>query len=243
MKIIPGAVWGLILARGGSKSIPMKNLTPFVGRPLMDFQVLAANASGCFSRLLCSTDHQEIADRCDTLRVEVHERPIHLGADDTPVFAVIEDFLADIEAKEGAVAECIALLRPTSPFLLPEHIRWAVNALLADVEAGSVQTMVPCPPNQHALNQRMIKDGRVEFRFAEERAAAANSKQEMPPHYVFGNLLVFRSLAAIEQQTPFANPSLPIEIPFAQGFVLDAPDDVKLGQALLAASLAELPNS
>ena len=35
MKIIPGAVWGLIPARGGSKSIPMKNLTPFVGRPLM----------------------------------------------------------------------------------------------------------------------------------------------------------------------------------------------------------------
>ncbi|MDP6688669.1 MAG: acylneuraminate cytidylyltransferase family protein [Alphaproteobacteria bacterium] len=242
MKIIPGAVWGLIPARGGSKSIPMKNLTPFVGRPLMDFQVLAANTSQCFSRLLCSTDHQAIADRCATLRVEVHERPIHLGADDTPIFAVIEDFLADIEAKEGAVAECIALLQPTSPFLLPEHIRWAVNALLADAEAGSVQTMVPCPPNQHALNQRMIKDGRVEFRFAEERAAAAN-KQEMPPHYFFGNLLVLRSLATIEQQTPFANPSLPIEIPFAQGFVLDTPDDVKLGQALLAAGLAELPNS
>jgi CMP-N-acetylneuraminic acid synthetase len=191
---------------------------------------------------LCSTDHQDIADRCATLRVEVHERPIHLGADDTPVIAVIEDFLADIEAKEGAVAECIALLQPTSPFLLPEHIRWAVNALLADAEAGSVQTVVPCPHNHHALNQRVIKDGHIDFRFAEERAVAHN-KQKKPPHYLFGNLLVFRSLAAIEQQTPFANPSLPVEIPFAQGFDLDAPDDIKLGQALLAAGLAELPNS
>ncbi|MBT4171275.1 MAG: acylneuraminate cytidylyltransferase family protein, partial [Rhodospirillaceae bacterium] len=140
MKIIPGAVWGLIPARGGSKSIPMKNLTPFVGRPLMDFQVLAANASQCISRILCSTDHQDIADRCATLRIEVHERPIHLGADDTPVMAVIADLLQDLYAKEGAVAECIALLQPTSPFLLGEHIRWAVNALLADADAGSAQT-------------------------------------------------------------------------------------------------------
>ena len=99
MKIIPGAVWGLIPARGGSKSIPMKNLTPFVGRPLMDFQVLAANASQCISRILCSTDHQDIADRCATLRIEVHERPIHLGADDTPVMAVIADLLQDLYAK------------------------------------------------------------------------------------------------------------------------------------------------
>jgi CMP-N-acetylneuraminic acid synthetase len=242
MKIIPGAVWGLIPARGGSKSIPMKNLTPFVGRPLMDFQVLAATASQCFSRILCSTDHQAIADRCVTLGIEVHERPLHLGADDTPVIAVIADLLQDINAREGAVAECIALLQPTSPFLLGEHIRWAVNALLADTDAGSAQTVVPCPHNHHALNQRVIKDGQVSFRFAEERAIAHN-KQRKPNHYLFGNLLVFRSLAAIEQQTPFANPSVPVEIPFCQGFDLDAPDDGKMGQALLAAGLAELPNS
>ena len=41
MNIIPGAVWGLIPARGGPKSMPLKNLTPFVGRPLIDFQILA----------------------------------------------------------------------------------------------------------------------------------------------------------------------------------------------------------
>lgn len=242
MKIIPGAVWGLIPARGGSKSIPLKNLTPFVGRPLIDFQVLAAKASGSLDRLLCSTDHQGIADRCATLRVEVHPRPVHLGADETPIMAVIEDLLQDICDREGAVAECIALLQPTSPFLLAEHIQWTVDALLAHPQAGSAQTVVPCPHNHHALNQRIIKDGEVNFRFPEERAIAHN-KQTKPKHYLFGNLLVFRSLTAVEQQTPFANPSCPVEIPFAQGFDLDAPDDVNLGHALLASGLAKLQNS
>ncbi|MBT3533334.1 MAG: acylneuraminate cytidylyltransferase family protein [Rhodospirillaceae bacterium] len=242
MNIIPGAVWGLIPARGGSKSIPLKNLTPFVGRPLIDFQILAARSSGIFGRLLCSTDHQAITARCETLGVEVHPRPGHLGADDTPVMDVIADLLEDIHEREGAVAECIALLQPTSPFLLTEHIRWSVNALLADAGAGSAQTVVPCPHNHHAVNQRVIEDGVVDFRFAEQRAAAFN-KQKKEKHYLFGNFLVFRAEAALAQKTPFANPSIPIEIPFAHGFDLDAPDDVKLGQALLAAGLVELTNS
>ncbi|MBL6952348.1 MAG: acylneuraminate cytidylyltransferase family protein [Alphaproteobacteria bacterium] len=242
MKIIPGAVWGLILARGGSNAITLKNLTPFVGRPLIDFQVLAAKSSGSLNRLLCSTDHQGIADRCATLRVEVHSRPVHLGAEGTPVMAVIEDFLQDICAHEGAVAECIALLQPTSPFLLAEHIQWTVDALLADPDAGSAQTVVLCPQNHHAHEQLIIQDGQANFCFPEQRAAAGN-KQLGAKHYLYGNLLVFRSLAALEQQTPFAGPSRPIEIPYAQGFVLDAPDDTKLGQALLAASLAKLQNS
>ena len=242
MNIIPGAVWGLIPARGGSKSIPMKNLTPFVGRPLIDFQILAAKRSGIFARLMCSTDNQGIAARCETLGVEVHPRPGHLGADETPMIDVITDLLEDINEREGAVPECIALLQPTSPFLLSDHIRWSVNALLADSAAGSVQTVVPCPENQHALNQRVIADGNITFSFPEERGIA-DDKQTLPKHYLFGNFLVFRSQAAVAQGTPFALPSVPIEIPVPQGFKLAAADDVKLGQALLAAGLAELPNS
>ena len=71
----------------------------------------------------------------------------------------------------------IALLQPTSPFLLAEHIKWAVNALLADGKAGSAQTVVPCPHNHHALNQRVIEDGTVNFRYSEERAQLSDRSQ------------------------------------------------------------------
>jgi CMP-N-acetylneuraminic acid synthetase len=245
MKIIPGAVWGLIPARGGSQSIPLKNLTPFVGRPLMDFQALAANGYGEFTRLLCSTDNQEIADRCATMRLEVHSRPINLGADDTPMIAVVEDLMHDLHAQEGAIAEYLAVLHPTSPFILPEHIRWAINALLADGNAASAQTVVPCPRHHHANAQRQIANGEVRFNIPERNAVAANynEHEDWANHYAFGNFVVMRAEAALEQQTIFPSPSVPIEIPFAQGFDLEKPDDVKLGQALLAAGLAELPNS
>lgn len=236
MKILPGICWGLIPARGGSKSIPLKNMVALAGRPLLDYQVEAARASGCLPRLICSTDSELIATHCRELNVEVHARPAELAGDDSAVIDVIAHLLADLQAREGAVAECIALLQPTSPFLTGEQVRQTVEALLAQPDAGSAQTVVPCPHNHHAVNQRRIVEGQVSFCYPEERAVAYN-KQRKTPHYLFGNLLVFRSDAALRQHTPFPEPSLAVEIPFLHGFDLDGPQDLQLAEALLASGV------
>jgi len=52
----------IILARGGSKRIPRKNLIDFFGKPLIAWTIQAAINSNCFKRILVSTDDQEIAD-------------------------------------------------------------------------------------------------------------------------------------------------------------------------------------
>ena len=233
MKVLPGICWGLIPARGGSKSIPLKNLVALAGRPLIDFQVAAARESGSLQRLICSTESEPVAARCRELGVEVHARPDELAQDDSAVIDVIAHLLADIAAREGAVAECIALLQPTSPFLTGEEIARTVAALLADPTAASAQTVVPCPHNHHAVNQRRVDGGRVSFCYPEERAKAYN-KQRKTPHFLFGNLLVFRSVQAMGQRTPFPAPSLAIEIPFLHGFDLDGPQDLVVAEALLA---------
>lgn len=240
MNIRDGLVWGLIPARGGSKSIPMKNLVDLAGRPMLDYQVLAARGSGCVDRLLCSTDDDRIAGHCRALGVEVHDRPAALADDAAPVIDAIRYVAEDLVAREGAAAEIIVLLQPTSPFLLAAHVRDTVAALRADPDAGSAQTVIRCPHNHHALNQRVIADGIVDFRFPEERALAFN-KQRKPAHYLFGNVLAFRTRAALEQNAPFAQPSRAVEIPFHQGFDLDSPDDLLLARALLQSGLVRLP--
>jgi CMP-N,N'-diacetyllegionaminic acid synthase len=241
MNIISGAVWGFIPARGGSKSIPLKNLARFGGRPLLDYVILAARAWGGFSRLFCSTDSPEIAARARRFEVEVHPRPTGLAQDDTPIFAVVAQFLRDLEAREGKVAELIVLLQPTSPFLLADHLDRCVKGLLADAAAGSAQTIVPCPHNSHAYNQRLVANGQVSFRFPAERRLAYN-KQTKPPHYLFGNLLVFRSAAALAQETLFAEPSLAVPIDRPYDFDADGPEDFRLGDLMLAHGLVNLPH-
>jgi CMP-N-acetylneuraminic acid synthetase len=52
----------IILARGGSKRLPRKNMLDFFGKPMLAWTVEAALQSGQFDRVLVSTDDQEIAE-------------------------------------------------------------------------------------------------------------------------------------------------------------------------------------
>lgn len=241
MKILTGAAWGLIPARGGSKSIPLKNIALFGGRPLLDYSILAAKAWGGFARLICSTDSPEIAARAKHFEVEVNPRPPSLAEDNTPIYDVVAHFLRDQEEKEGRVAEFIALLQPTSPFLLPDHLERCIKGLQSDPSAGSAQTIVPCPHNTHAYNQRQVVDGKIKFRFAEERRLAYN-KQTKPPLYLFGNLLVFRSAAVMAQDSLFAEPSLAVHISHPYDFDADSSEDFILGGMILNQGLVDLPH-
>ena len=241
MKTLDGVCWGLIPARGGSKTIPLKNMAPLAGRPLIDYCVAAASAASSLSRLICSTDSDDIAHHCEELGVEVLRRPDELAEDMTPTADVIAHFAGAFAARDEEVAELIALLQPTSPFVLPAHIDTCVGKLRATSASASVQTVIPCPDHFNALSQRVIENDHVRFRYAKERRQAHN-KQLKPDHYVLGNFLAFRLGAALEQGFPFPDPSIPVEIPEAYALDADGRYEFELGEAMLAAGLVELPH-
>jgi CMP-N-acetylneuraminic acid synthetase len=218
------AVIGLIPARGGSKSIPLKNLAQVNGIPLIRFVMSAGLKAASLSKVYCSTDHSAIAHACTEGGVEVIERPEELGQDDTPVTAVMLHVLETLAQRTGCMPGMIALLQPTSPFLLPSHIDDCVTALRAHPEADSAQTITPVFHNAHAFNQRIVVDGKVQFRFLEERRATYN-KQRKPKHYSFGNLVVTRARALLEGQDCFGNISIPVEISRAYALDVDTLED------------------
>lgn len=53
---------GVIPARGGIKRIPRKNIKPSCGQPLSAWSIGSAQQSGCFQRIVVSTDNAETAD-------------------------------------------------------------------------------------------------------------------------------------------------------------------------------------
>ena len=238
--IVAGAVWALVPARGGSKSVPLKNLAPLAGRPLLDYCVRAGQAAAGISRIMCSTDAEVIEQRCRALGIEVLARPPALAGDSVSTFDTIAHCLRDLAEREGAAAETVVLLQPTSPFVLPRHIESCLARLKAEPRAGSVQTVIPCAHNQHAFNQRIVSDGQVRFRFPEERRYG-HSKQTKPDHYLFGNLVAFRTQAVLEQETVFAEPSLAVDISYWYGFDADGPADFELGRVLLESGTVTLP--
>ena len=95
-------VLGLILARGGSKSIPKKSIAPCAGKPLLAYTVEAAQHAKGLDRLVISTDDHEMAEVARGLGVEVpFMRPKELAEDTTPDFPVLEHAIKWFEEHEG----------------------------------------------------------------------------------------------------------------------------------------------
>lgn len=219
----------LVPARGGSKSLPHKNIHPLADRPLIDYVIRAGLASQSLGRIFCSTDDARIAETARQAGAQISVRPASLATDSSQVSATISHFLNMLLKEEGVLPLAVALLQPTSPFVLPEHIDTAVAALACDPESQSVQTIAPLPHNYHAFNQRVLSDGYVGFRFEAERRSAYN-KQLKPKFFVFGNLVLTRSERLIDDGHVFATPSLPLEIPFPYAMDVDTTPDFELAE-------------
>lgn len=232
MKIRDDVAIGLIPARGGSKSIPLKNIAPLGGKPLMSYVMRAGLGAPGLSAVYCSTDHPAIARAADEGDVRVIDRPPSLAEDDTPVIAVILHVLETLAGAQGYMPGMVALLQPTSPFLLPDHIESCLAALRGRPDADSSQTITPVFHNAHAFNQRVVNDGLVGFRFPAERRAAYN-KQRKPKHYIFGNLIVTRTRALLDGKDCFGDISVPVEIPRIYSLDIDTLEDLDYADYLV----------
>ncbi len=233
-------ILGLIPARGGSKSIPYKNVVNLGGHPMLAYQVNAAQKCRSIDRVLCSTDDEKIARTARDYGAEINDRPVALARDDTNIIDVIVELLETLKG-EGYEPFAVALLQPTSPFLLPEHIDTCCDLLINDPAAMSVQTIASFSHNFHAYNQREVEDGHVRFHFQKEREACYN-KQTKPHFYVFGNLVVTKTSALLETRQVFAQPSLAHEIPYAYALDVDGPEDFEMAEFYIENGKVLLPS-
>ena len=241
MNIKKGAAWGIITARGGSKSIPLKNIVPVCGKPLIAYSIDAAKKAKTLDRIICSTDHKKIADTAKAYGAEVLERPDHLSGDLTPSVDVMIHVAETLHENEGAIAEILALFQPTSIFITCEQIDATINALKADPRANSSQTVVKVPHQFHAHNQReMSNEGRdIGFVFLKEREKGY-SKQTKPVYYTYGNLIVTRTKPLINEKTIFGRPSIPIIIPIYTAYDLDDTGDIELAELMIKNNLVRI---
>ena len=81
----------VIPARGGSKRIPGKNIKLFLGKPMIAWSIEAAKASGCFDRIVVSTDDPDIAQVARDFGAETpFLRPLELADDVSGTTPVVQ---------------------------------------------------------------------------------------------------------------------------------------------------------
>lgn len=126
----------LIPARGGSKGIPGKNITPFLGKPLIAHTINAALTSEHISHVFVTTDDEEIARVAESWGAKVpFLRPVGISGDTSRTIDAVLHF---IENMRGVVdrESNLVLLQPTSPLRGKDDIDVACKMFLDNQRRG-----------------------------------------------------------------------------------------------------------
>lgn len=154
-----GQAIAIIPARGGSKTVPRKNLKLLGGLPLIAHSIIAAKAAAELARILVSTDDDEIASVAAEYGAEVpFRRPGEIAADDTPDLPVFQHALRWLAEHKAYYPEFVIHLRPTQPFR-PSGMIDEVVHLLRQKEVDCVKSLVPVEQHPHKM-WRLDAEGR-----------------------------------------------------------------------------------
>lgn len=133
--------YALIPARGGSKSIPKKNIMDLGGFPLIAYSIIAAKLSTRIDRIIVSTDSEEIAEVARRFGAEVpFMRPAEISEDLSTDREFAVHALEWLREHEGVVPEYLVHFRPTTPLRHPRHIDEAITLMKKHSDATSLRS-------------------------------------------------------------------------------------------------------
>ena len=155
----------IIPARGGSKRIPRKNIKNFSGQPIISWSIKTALKSKCFSRVIVSTDDNEIAEISRRYGAEVPFKRLKSLSDDyTGTLPVIKNAINWLE-KNNEKVDFICCLYPTAPFIEVNYLKEGLKKLIENNASYSISVTSFPYPIQRAF--KLTKNKRLKMFFPE----------------------------------------------------------------------------
>jgi len=239
-------VLGLIIARGGSKSVPRKNLRLLNGIPLIAYSILTTLRAGTVNRVVVSTEDPEIAEVARQYGAETpFMRPMELATDlipDLPVFAHALNWLKD---QESYVPDIVVQLRATSPFCSPEEVDEGVTKLWECPEADSLRLVCPTFQNPYKMWQ-MGDDGYI---YPITRLAIHEPynqpRQKLPQAYFQHQLDITRPRTVLDLKSMTGNRILPLMNKgedWTTWIDIDTEDTLQIAEFLLKSGKISIPH-
>ncbi|OEE83855.1 pseudaminic acid cytidylyltransferase [Enterovibrio norvegicus FF-162] len=219
----------IIPARGGSKRIPRKNIKSFHGKPMIAYSIEAAYKSGCFDKVIVSTDDQEIADVALEHGAEVpFIRPENISDDNATTIDVIHHAIEWYEANGTDVSE-VCCLYATAPFVTGEDLSRGYEALCENDDVRFVFSAATFSfPIQRAL--KLSEDGKVNM-FNPENAMTRSQDLEEAYHDA-GQFYWGRKIAFLNKEPIFAPHSRMVILPRTRVQDIDTPEDWLFAESL-----------
>ncbi|EOW9309961.1 pseudaminic acid cytidylyltransferase [Vibrio cholerae] len=225
----------IIPARGGSKRIPRKNVKDFYGKPMIAWSIEAAKASGCFDKIIVSTDDPEIADIARQFGAEIpFMRPAALSDDYTGTIPVIRHAVEWLNQNDAPV-DYACCIYATAPFILPEDLKQGLQLIKNSGSSYAFSVTSYAFPIQRAV--RITKNGRVAM-FNPEHFQTRSQDLEEAWHDA-GQFYWGTADAWCEERAIFGEDSLPVRLPRHRVQDIDTAEDWNRAEWLFRALQAE----
>ena len=224
----------VIHARGGSKRVPLKNIKPLGGKPLIAWCVEAALSCRGLSRVLVSTDHDGIADAARAAGAEApFRRPADL-AEDVASELVTRHALDFHERETGEELDVVVTIQPTTPFIQGADIDACLTALETNPDFDSAMSVAPV----HERPEWMFEcgdGGALNHWLRSEIRGDVGVSQTLPPLYApNGGIYATRRSTLIEQDRLIGDACFGHVMSRMRSVDIDEPIDFLIAEAVAA---------
>lgn len=218
----------IIPARGGSKRIPRKNIKIFHGKPIISYSIEAALSSGCFDKVIVSTDDIEIANLAESLGAEIpFIRPSNISNDHANTMDVIKHAI-DWYFNRQIKINNVCCIYATAPFVTSDSLKKGHDALNSGNFDFSFSATNFSFPIQRAFTRN--DNGGVQM-VAPEHALSRSQDLEESYHDA-GQFYWGKSTAFINNTSIFTEKSFAVLIPRMQVQDIDTPEDWDIAESL-----------
>lgn len=216
-------ILGIIPARGGSKSIPRKNIINVGGKPMIAWSIGASLKSKYITKTIISSDDEEILKVGEKFGAVPIKRPSKYATDSATMMPVIKDCLLQLK-KKGESFDILILLQPTSPLRESIDIDEAFTTFFKSKATALISGYEPAksPFKSFKMDEKGFLKGLVNNRFT------FMSRQDLPKtFYPNGAIYIIYVKEFLKLEKLFTSKTIPFFMPIEKSVDIDSMEDIK----------------
>ena len=222
----------IIPARGGSKGLPGKNIRDLAGKPLIAWTIETALNSKACSRLIVSTDSQDIKKIAQDWGAEVpFIRPKPLASDTATSISVVNHAIKYLQNDGIKETDYMLLLQPTSPLRTGVDIQ---NAIDLGKSKQAVAVISVTESNYHPCKTHLITQQGVLQKFF-KNSSDNERRQDLPLTYAENGAIYLNRISSLLEEQMFIpeNKTHPYIMPPERSIDIDTPWDLYVADLIL----------
>jgi N-acylneuraminate cytidylyltransferase len=215
----------IIIARGGSKRIPRKNIKDFCGKPMIQYAIESVQNTNCFDEIMVSTDDDMIAEVSKKLGASVPFKRSDKNSDDNVTTSDVLLEVIDENKKRGKSFGYMCCVYPCVPFLKSSSIKKAFN-LIKDDDANAVIPVCEYPtPIERSIE---IKEGYLQF--LSPSFSKTRTQDLVPKYFDSGQFYFIKTEIFLKEKTLMPDKTVPLIIPPLECQDIDTPRDWEMAE-------------